>query len=203
MASLKSANAVPYAAFLIANLALFGGLITLGVPGDAFELVKRAAAPGTVACVLALALNAFIPAWLKHVLVFWRVKDVLPGHRAFSELLSTDSRIDVARLKEKCGGAFPAGAAEQNTLWYRLLNKHEQHPAVADAHRRFLALRDMATSAPLLALFFALAAGILKVDAMFYPVLITVIGIEYLFLRVGAVNEAERLVCNVLAREAS
>lgn len=203
MASLKSVNAVPYAGFLIANLLLFGGLIVFGVPGSPLDLAQRAAAPGTVACILALALNAFVPAWLKHVLVFWRVKDALPGHRAFSELVGTDPRIDVTRLKQKCGGAFPASPADQNTFWYRLLHKHEEHPAVADAHRRFLALRDMATSALLLAVFLSLAAGILKVDAMFYPVLFAVLSIEYLILRVGAVNEAERLVCNVLAREAS
>ncbi len=203
MASLKSGNVVPYTGFVIGNLLLFGGLIALGVHGNAVQVAQNAAAPGTIACVLALALNAFIPAWLKHVLVFWRTKDVLPGHRAFSEIASTDSRIDVSRLKEKCGGAFPEKAAEQNTLWYRLLHKHEEHPAVADAHRRFLALRDMTASVVLLAVFLSFAAFSLKVDGMFYVVLVAVIGIEYLILRVGAVNEAERLVCNVLAKEAS
>ncbi len=180
MASLKSGNVVPYTGFVIGNLLLFGGLIALGVHGNAVQVAQNAAAPGTIACVLALALNAFIPAWLKHVLVFWRTKDVLPGHRAFSEM-----------------------AAEQNTLWYRLLHKHEEHPAVADAHRRFLALRDMTASVVLLAVFLSFAAFSLKVDGMFYVVLVAVIGIEYLILRVGAVNEAERLVCNVLAKEAS
>jgi hypothetical protein len=202
MASLKSANAIPYTGFLIANLSLFGGLILLGLPGSALDLLHRAAAPGTAACVLALAFNAFIPAWLKHVLVFWRVKNVLPGHRAFSEFARTDPRINVTRLKEKCGGAFPVRAAEQNTVWYSLLHKHEEHPAVSGAHQRFLALRDMATSALLLAVLLSIAAGILKVDAMFYALLYAVLGIEYLFLKVGAVNEAERLVCSVLAQEA-
>lgn len=203
MASLKSANAIPYTGFVVANLMVFGGLMAFGEVGGALDLAQRAAAPGVLACVLALALNAFIPAALKHVLVFWRVKDSLPGHRAFSKFARSDPRIDITRLKQACGGAFPSKGAEQNKLWYRLLLKHEEHPAVAGAHGRFLALRDMATSALLLAVFFSVAAAVLKVDVMFYPVLLTVVGIEYLILRVGAVNEAERLVCTVLAREAS
>ena len=203
MASLKSSNAVLYTGFLIANLVLFGSLIAFGVQDDALDLAQRALGPGTVACVLALALNAFVPASLKHVLVFWRVKDTLPGHRAFSKFARTDPRIDVSRLKQKCGGTFPGKGADQNKLWYQMLLRQEEHPAVADAHRRFLALRDMATSALLLAVFLSLAAAVLQVDLMFYPVLLSVLSIEYLILRVGAVNEAERLVCNVLAREAS
>jgi hypothetical protein len=203
MASLKSANAIPYAGFVVANLVVFGALIAFGALESPIEVIERAAAPGAVACVLALALNAFVPAHMKHVAVFWRVKDPLPGSRAFSKFARSDSRIDVARLKAKCGGSFPTRGNEQNKLWYRMLLKHEEHPAIAGAHQRFLGLRDMATTALLLAVFLSLAAGIVGVDVMFYPLLLAVLGIEYLVLRVGAVNEGERLVCNVLAREAS
>jgi hypothetical protein len=202
MASLKAANVIPFTGFLLGNLVIFGVLIAL--PSRFEELLQHPlplAAPGVIACVVALAANAFLPAPLKHVLVFWRIKEVLPGHRAFTEFAPNDPRIDLARLKQNCGGQIPTRAVDQNKVWYRLLMKHEEHPAVADAHRRFLALRDMAATTVLLAILFSISAAIAKADPLFYPVLIGLLGIEYLFLRVGAVNEAERLVCNVLARE--
>ena len=204
MPSLKSLNLIPYAGFLLGNLLVFVGLIAL--PAQFEELIQhpvRFAAPGVIACVVALALNAFLPAALKHVLVFWRIRDVLPGHRAFTDYAPNDPRIDLARLKQNCGGHIPVRAVDQNKIWYRLLMKHEQHPAVAGAHRRFLALRDMAATAVLLGLLFSISAAVVKVDPLFYAVLLGLLGIEYLFVRVGAVNEAERLVGNVLAREAA
>jgi hypothetical protein len=203
MASLKAANFLPFTGFLLGNLVVFGVLLAL--PSRFEELVQHPlpfAVPGVIASVVALALNAFLPSALKDVLVFWRITDVLPGHRAFTEFAPNDPRIDLSRLKQNCGGQIPTRPVDQNRLWYRLLIKHEQHPAVFDAHQRFLGLRDMAASTVLLAILFSISAAIVKADALFYPVLIGLLGIEYLFLRVGAVNKAERLVCNVLAREA-
>lgn len=204
MPSLKSLNLIPYAGFLLGNLVVLGLLVALPTRFEELEQHPLPlAASGAIACVIALAANAFLPAALKHVLVFWRVKDVLPGHRAFTEFAPNDPRIDLARLKQNCGGQIPLRAGDQNKVWYRLLMKHEEHPAVAGSHRRFLALRDMAASALLLAILFSISAAVAKADPLFYPVLIGLLGIEYLFLRVGAVNEAERLICNVLAREAA
>jgi hypothetical protein len=211
MASLKSSNVGVYGTFLVGNLIGLGALVLFpSMLGDVLVsapvLAQRAlsfVAPGAVACVLAFALNAFLPASLKHTLVFWRGREALPGHRAFTNLAPADSRIDMERLKDRCGGVLPTQAAEQNKLWYRLLLRHEAHPAVADAHGRFLALRDMAATTVVLAVLFSIAAAVAKADALLYPLLLGLLGIEYLILRVGAVNEAERLVCNVLAREAS
>ncbi|MGB5082839.1 MAG: hypothetical protein WBO23_19090 [Burkholderiales bacterium] len=208
MPSLKASYSLVFGAFLLGNLAVFVALI---VSPDFLEGVASGSSPwsarvmpyltsGFVACLVALAFNAFLPAAFKHVLVFWRLRDVLPGHRAFTEFARNDPRVDLARLREKYG-AFPTNGADQNRLWYRLLQKQEGHPAVAGAHARFLALRDMAASTALLAGLLTVSAVIVHTDARFYPLLLGILAIEYLMLRVGAVNEAERLVCNVLAME--
>jgi hypothetical protein len=104
------------------------------------------------------------------VLVFWRVKNVLLGTASVSS--REPPAFNVTRLKRNGGASSSRGRAEQLVQ----LAKHEEHPAVlAPALPR---VRDM-RRALLLAVLLSIAAGILKVDAMFYALLYAVLGIEY------------------------
>jgi hypothetical protein len=74
--------------------------------------------------LIALFLNDLLPSNTKASIVFWRFKDALPGHRAFSEHAEADPRIDMAALKKRIG-EFPQSPRDQNSCWYRLYQKHQ------------------------------------------------------------------------------
>lgn len=87
--------------------------------------------------VLAVFLNYILPSSVKDSIVFWRLKDALPGHRAFSQHMKGDPRVDVFALKEKIG-ELPQSPRDQNATWYRLSHKYRSNVSVVDAHKRFL-----------------------------------------------------------------
>ena len=53
--------------------------------------------------VVVTIISNLISPQLKAALVFWRWPNPLPGHRAFSQYLATDPRIDPHRLRAKIG----------------------------------------------------------------------------------------------------
>src|ERR1700730_9284409 len=53
--------------------------------------------------LLAIVLSGVLGDTWKARLVFWRWNNPLPGCRAFSELLASDPRIDVASLRSRLG----------------------------------------------------------------------------------------------------
>src|SRR5690606_15254291 len=62
-------------------------------------LASARLAGASLAPVIVLLLTSILPTELKEALVFWRVRDVLPGHRAFSVYAQKDPRIDLNRLQ--------------------------------------------------------------------------------------------------------
>lgn len=148
--------------------------------------------------VVVLLLNCVVPASLKATLVFWRVRHVLPGHRAFSRHAHRDPRIDVDRLRRNVG-AFPDEPRAQNTLWYRLFKKVEQEVLIDHVHGQFLLLRDLATISALLLLmsFGAWAAGLLARQEI--STAAVVLGGQYLLAALSARWQGTGLVSSVLA----
>ena len=152
----------------------------------------------SIAPVIVLLLTSLLPSELKAALVFWRVRDVLPGHRAFSVHALRDPRIDMQRLRAAVG-EFPDDPRDQNALWYRLFKKVDGEPVVAEAHRHFLLFRDLAA----LSLLLAVVAPAVLYSLGAAPVAIWLpigfFGIQYLATTVAARQRGVRLVCNVLA----
>jgi hypothetical protein len=156
-------------------------------------------AGASIAPVLVLLLTSILPAELKAVLVFWRVRDVLPGHRAFSVYALKDPRIDVARLRAAVG-EFPVLARDQNSLWYRLFKQVETDPGVAQAHRHFLLFRDLAALSLLLAIIAPLALYALAAGDVAVWLALALFGSQHLATALAGRFHGVRLVCNVLAR---
>ena len=151
-----------------------------------------------LAGVLMLVFQELIPRSVKEGVVFWRLRERVPGYRAFSRIARRDSRIDPTELAVLLPDR-PLAPAEQNALWYRWLKSVEQDPAIADNHHRFLALRDCAALLFLLTIV-SLGGGVV-LD--FYRGL-TLAGVcfgSYLLVTVAARNAAARLVGNVIARK--
>jgi len=112
-----------------------------------------------VAPIVVMLLNPLVPSHIKAIFVFWRLRQVLPGHRAFSHHALADVRIDVTKLK-KNAGAFPETPKDQNTKWYSLFKKVENDPAIEQVHKQFLLLRDLAMLSILLLICSLIAWGL-------------------------------------------
>jgi hypothetical protein len=142
------------------------------------------------------AINAILSADWKARLVFLRWRDPLPGSRAFSELLTTDSRIDVNKLKAK-HSPFPSTLADQNALWYKLYRSVSGLPEVTHVHRDFLLNRDLAVMSALLLVIGPPLSAIFGGKAAL--VLAAIYAGEFFIFRLAAANYGRRLVTTVLA----
>jgi hypothetical protein len=153
----------------------------------------------SIAPVIVLLLTSLVPSDFKAMLVFWRVRDVLPGHRAFSIYAEKDSRVDVEQLRAAVGGQFPASPRDQNTLWYRLFKQVESDPAVMQAHRHFLLFRELAALSLLLSVLAASVLFLLGAGSAAIWGALALFGIQFLATAIAARLHGIRLVCNVLA----
>jgi hypothetical protein len=138
----------------------------------------------------------------KATLVFWRVRNSLPGCSAFSHHVHSDPRIDATALKKKCG-PFPSDPQEQNALWYKLYKKNETDARIRDSQQMFLFFRDAASISLLIFLVIGMlyTLGVPAFQRCGYA--LVVMAIQYFLFVVAARNTANRFVRNVLAIEAT
>lgn len=149
--------------------------------------------------LILLVLQELVPRSVKEVLVFFRLRDRLPGCRAFSVIAARDPRIDPVELGVLLPSKTMTGV-EQNALWYRWLKSVEADPAIADNHHRFLALRDAAVLLFLLGLTSPFLACISAQHSRWFILGAAFLG-AYLVTALAARNSAIRLVANVIARK--
>jgi hypothetical protein len=196
---LKAGINARYLLPIVAAYATVAGMFGLERISQAQLFLQHAGVAG-LAGVLMLTLQEVFPRSIKEVLVFWRLRQRLPGCRAFTEIAPKDPRIDPTDLAVLLPSQAMT-ASEQNALWYRWLKATESDPAIADNHRRYLILRD---SAVLLALLVVVTLALM----LWPPVspnrpLLLAGGLFALYLLVAtaARNAAIRLVGNVIARK--
>ena len=171
---------------------------TLFGPATVTEYVWLRPTAAAVAPVVVLLLTSLLPSEAKAVLVFWRLRDTLPGHRAFSIHAMKDPRIDMEALRKNVG-AFPESPRDQNATWYRLYKKIESEVTVAQAHRHYLLFRDLATLSLLLTPLATLTFYFLGVAPVAVGLAAALLVGQYVATAVAARNNGVRLVTNVLA----
>lgn len=145
-----------------------------------------------------LVLNFVIPVDIKNVIIFWRLKNPLPGCRVFTELICKDPRVDIKELENKYG-EFPTDPREQNTLWYKIYKDRQNEQIVLSSHGKWLLFREIASIALIFALLLSPISGIIgcNTTSAIYSVMLIM---QYLLLKRAAVNAAERFTCNALVR---
>ena len=146
-----------------------------------------------------LALDGLFPKKIKETVVHRRLKNPLPGSRAFSQIAQQDTRIDLQTIKAKYG-PLPSDPLEQNQVFYKIYKTCAETVGVKDAHKSYLLFRDLAFDAyilSILATFYTafLGAGFRK------AALVLLCGVLTGFLlSLIATNFASRFVSNVLAQ---
>jgi len=193
-------------AFIVFNLCVFWTIIVIKDISlskietilSSFSLQKGALA--VLLPLLTVILNGTLPNNLKAILVFWEIRNPLPGSRVFTDLALKDPRIDLDKIKQKYGN-LPTLPSEQNRLWYKIYKHHKSKITILESHKDFLLTRDLASVSAIFLLCFTLptifSSGSIKIKYGYITFLI----FQYIILAIVAKNYGERFVCNVLAEE--
>ena len=145
-----------------------------------------------------LILDGIAKPHFKAVLVYWKWRNPLPGHEAFSVHGKDDSRVDMTALEAE-HGPLPTDSAEQNLLWYKLSRVTADRASVDEAHYAWLLTRDLTNLSFGLVIVSVGLAAALRVHGWDSLVLVSCQGLLYVFLRQVAANKGIRYVTTVLA----
>jgi len=153
----------------------------------------------TIAMTLAQDL---FPKSTKEFVVFWRVRDRLPGHRAFTEKFGDLSRYDVDNISN-IDSLKLLSPAKQQQMFYRTYRHHEKDARVSHYSFRYLAWRDSASSLILTGSVTVPVFGFFPTQHYLFPA-IQLAGCMYfaaILAILAARHSANELVYQVLAAE--
>lgn len=150
--------------------------------------------------ILVKILTDILTPQLKHVIIFWRLKDTLPGHRAFSEMVNKDPRIDKENLEKRLE-SFPSEPIDQNRLWYKIYQKYKNDELILDSHSKFLFFRDSCVLTIFVFVVSIAICVVLKVTQFQFLLVISYQILQLLILMIAGRNTGNRFVQNVLCLE--
>ena len=165
---------------LISSITIRTGITALGAP------------------ICVFLLDGLISAETKARVIFWRFSHPLPGSRAFSTHLKHETRADPEYLVKRWG-VFPDDPAEQNRLWYRMLQHVENEVRVYEAHRAWLTARDLTAFSFLFLTFLGTATLISDIPWIIAWYYFSILAIQYLVMMTTARNLGIRFVRTVLS----
>lgn len=148
--------------------------------------------------LLSFVLSGVISPNLKYNIIFWKIKNPLPGTRVFTKIAPQDVRIDLEVLKRKLN-RIPEDPTEQNKLWYRLYKEIEDATSVRLAHKNFLLARDLATISFIFLVLTPWTVLFITKNINISGIYSLILLVEYVVFCIVAQNEGNRFVCNVLA----
>lgn len=148
--------------------------------------------------ILAIILEGIMSSNLKATLVFLRVRNPLPGTRAFSYIARDDPRINTGSLKKMYDNKLPKSPKQQNDAWYKLYKKYSLNPVVAESHKSFLLTRDLASITLILIPVVLMSHIILSTNWSLIWLNIVLLFIFLISLIAAANNYGNRFVANVL-----
>lgn len=150
--------------------------------------------------ILVKILTDILTPQIKHVIIFWRLKDTLPGHRVFSEMVNKDPRIDKENLEMRLV-EFPTNPIDQNRLWYKIYQKYRNDELILDSHSKFLFFRDSCVLTIFVFIVSTTICILLKVALFQFLLVITYQILQLLILMIAGRNTGNRFVQNVLCLE--
>ncbi len=171
---------------------------------DDFVLSVRipvTAKDGIVAGVLPIivfVLSGVLSTDIKSIIVFWRIKNPLPGSRVFTELGPKDVRIDMDRI-EQIVGTIPAEPKDQNSLWFKYYKKYQDRLTVKSAHKHFLLARDMSVMTLVMLALLPCTIFIISKNWQGALIYLGILFGQHILLSIVTQNHGKRFACNVLA----
>lgn len=137
---------IGYLLLQIVIFALFSGLIN-STFSDVNALLSKLKDPQgflpLIAVIFSIVLEGLLSNPIKEFLVFWRIKNRLPGHRAFSVIGPRDARVNMEKVKALFPNGLPSDPKLQNQEWFQLYKKYGDERRVFYSHKAFLLTRDL------------------------------------------------------------
>ena len=156
--SLKTQNVASLSMLTLFTLSL-AFLVTKGGVGiDEVPSLIPAASALAISGVVAVWLSYLISADLKHILIFLKWNNVLPGHK-FITLSEKDPRVDSRALSSNVSDIdqMRGDPKKQNQFWYSEIYRPIKNDSdIASVHKSFLLYRDAATVALIILVLLAL-----------------------------------------------
>ena len=152
--------------------------------------------------IIVSIVNGLLNSNVKAILVFWRIKNVLPGCRSFTKLAPNDPRIDMESLKTKVND-FPIAPKDQNAVWYKLSKAHAAKLSVKSSHKQYLLLRDFTSFSSLILLLTFISLFFFEITVETKLIYLSLLVVQYLITAHAGTTYGNRFVCNVLAEESS
>ena len=169
---------------------------------DFLQKLREAIAPGTLSlaaiALTRIVLLGLIPARLRDRAIHWRWRHPLPGSRAFTKLGPADPRVDMNKIDDRYG-PLPVDPEMQNVLLYRIYSAHATCTGVLDAHRSYLAVRDIGVINLLMLLLLPASAYWATYEAIRTAAYAAMLLLSYALMCWAAQIYGERLVENTLA----
>ncbi|MBE9062384.1 hypothetical protein [cf. Phormidesmis sp. LEGE 11477] len=211
-ATLKKQNLKYIQAFIALNILLFCWQVTKislidiyqtdSIPIDWIKKLQIFSLLAAITFIITNILCGLIKSECKSILVFFRLRNPLPGSRAFSKLMVLDPRINEDVLRQKFG-LLPQEPKAQNKLWYALYKQHENHQIVLEAHKSYLLMRELMSVSLILSLILGIFGFWLGADATFLLLHVFILYGIAISTAISGRNYGERFVTNVLAIESS
>jgi hypothetical protein len=193
---------IGYLLLHIVIFALFSSLINFSLI-DADQLISKLKDPQgfipLTAAILIIVMEGIFKNSVKEFFVFWRFKNRLPGHRAFSHIGPGDPRIDMERVRQMFPDGLPSDPKIQNSEWFRLYRQYQDELQVFYSHKAFLLTRDL-TSLTVLFIPLSISGHFIlgsKPQMLVYHLLILVM--LSIVISLSAKHYGERFVANALA----
>jgi hypothetical protein len=206
--SLKERNAWLVRTALVVQALAFSYVVFRPLPIAQFiepgigAKIQEFLAPGSIAlgfiALTRLVLLGLIPPRLRDALIHWRWRDPLPGARAFTKIGPADPRVDMSRLR-RSRGPLPTDPAEQSRLFYSIYKAQADDVGVLDAHKSYLAARDIGTINFLLFVLLAPLAWLFADNHARAAVYAACLFVAYVLMSIAAQVYSARLVQNALA----
>ena len=143
-------------------------------------------------------LSGILPSKWKEIIIFWKIKNRLPGCYAFSKYAKEDNRVDLELLESNYGNILTLSPKEQNRLWYKIY-KNINDAGIENTHKNFLLSREIAVI-NFVSLILIIPFLFINYNCIFMFLCLL---FEFIIFRIIAKNYAERLITNVLAYESS
>lgn len=177
--------------YIIPTAAIYMSLssfIILGKIPDDKEIISKLGGIA-VAALAATLIQDIIPKPFKEILVFWRLRDRLPGHRAFSGAFSKNSRIDFKKIKNlsEISSLLPG---DQQRIFYRIYKNHSKDVRVEHYSCRYICWRDT-------------ASVIFMLTMIIFPTVIWLFGFSFLrqSIEITTISAVAFLMTSIAARQ--
>ncbi len=192
---------IGYLLIHIVIFALFSSIISFNLT-DADQLMSKLKNPQgfipLTTALLIIVLEGIFKNSVKEFFVFWRIKNRLPGHRAFSYIGPRDPRIDMGRINKLFPHGVPVDPKEQNNEWFRLYRQYQDELQVFHSHKAFLLTRDLASLTVVFIPLVIFGHFLLGSEPRMLVYHLLILVILFVFISLSARHYGERFVANVL-----